>query len=257
MFITETSIMRVGFDEVGRGALAGPVVVSLVATPDNWPLKVFAKATKSEQDFFAKTASILTKVNDSKKLNASVREEIAVFVEKYSFPHVILQGSNKLIDTYGIGKVLTHLLGIGVELIAQNIKSNSPLKVYIDGRIKLIRLDPQLIAELLKENNLHESVDADVLVRQMKTDMFSGYEKFSLIREDRADSTYLPVALASNVAKVFRDSLMKKLDKKYPEFGWHTNVGYGTKAHRDAIVQNPTNTYLRKTWLKNILTVNN
>jgi ribonuclease HII len=245
--------MRVGFDEVGRGALAGPVVVSLVASPENWPLKIHSKATASEKKFYEKKDVLLAKVNDSKKVRPHTRKKISDFVKEYDFPHVILSGSNELIDSFGIGKVLTHLLGIGLEIISSKLKTNSVIKVYIDGRIKLIKLDPILVSKLLQENNLDASIDYTILVQQMKTDMLSGFEKFSLIREDRADAMYLPVALASNVAKVYRDELMIELSSQYPNFGWEHNVGYGTKTHREAIVQNPTNPWLRKTWLKNIL----
>jgi ribonuclease HII len=245
--------MRVGFDEVGRGALAGPVVVSLVATPENWPLKIYAKSTASEKKFYEKTDPILTKVNDSKKIRADVRTKIATFVTEHKFPHVILSGSNDLIDRFGIGKVLTHLLGIGLELIATQLKTSSVIKVYIDGRIKLIKLDQDLVEELLKENKLSATINHSILLQQMRTDLLSGFEKFSLIREDRADSKYLPVALASNVAKVYRDTWMQQLDSDYPEYGWKHNVGYGTKTHREAIANNPDNPLLRKTWLSNII----
>jgi ribonuclease HII len=43
------------------------------------------------------------------------------------------------------------------------------------------------------------------------------------------------VACASIVAKVCRDRLMLRLAERYPGYDWHTNVGYGTRAHLDAI----------------------
>ncbi len=43
------------------------------------------------------------------------------------------------------------------------------------------------------------------------------------------------IACASIVAKVIRDRLMRNLHARYPEYGWETNVGYGTAAHRSAI----------------------
>ena len=43
------------------------------------------------------------------------------------------------------------------------------------------------------------------------------------------------IACASIVAKVCRDRLMLRLAERYPGYDWHTNVGYGTRAHRDAI----------------------
>lgn len=39
------------------------------------------------------------------------------------------------------------------------------------------------------------------------------------------------IACASILAKVFRDRLMLRLARRYPGYGWETNMGYGTEAH--------------------------
>jgi ribonuclease HII len=43
------------------------------------------------------------------------------------------------------------------------------------------------------------------------------------------------ISAASIVAKVTRDRLMRRLAARYPGYGWDTNVGYATSAHREAI----------------------
>jgi ribonuclease HII len=43
------------------------------------------------------------------------------------------------------------------------------------------------------------------------------------------------IACASVLAKVTRDRLMVRLARRYPGYGWETNVGYGTEEHRAAI----------------------
>jgi ribonuclease HII len=43
------------------------------------------------------------------------------------------------------------------------------------------------------------------------------------------------IGAASIVAKVVRDRLMQRLAARYPGYGWETNVGYPTSAHRDAV----------------------
>lgn len=53
----------------------------------------------------------------------------------------------------------------------------------------------------------------------------------------KGDARYLSVAAASILAKVYRDELMQKLALKYPAYGWDTNKGYPTPAHRAAIRQ--------------------
>lgn len=50
------------------------------------------------------------------------------------------------------------------------------------------------------------------------------------------DGISASIAAASIVAKVARDRLMRRLDARYPGYAWGRNAGYGTPAHRDAIV---------------------
>jgi ribonuclease HII len=45
------------------------------------------------------------------------------------------------------------------------------------------------------------------------------------------------ISAASIIAKVTRDRLMRRLAGRYPGYGWETNVGYGTRDHRSAMVR--------------------
>jgi ribonuclease HII len=51
------------------------------------------------------------------------------------------------------------------------------------------------------------------------------------------DALVPAISAASIVAKVTRDRLMRRLAARYPGYGWETNVGYATTAHRAAIWQ--------------------
>jgi len=51
----------------------------------------------------------------------------------------------------------------------------------------------------------------------------------------KGDQKCATVAAASIIAKVYRDSLMKKLSKKYPLYGFGKHKGYGTRNHQEAI----------------------
>jgi ribonuclease HII len=51
------------------------------------------------------------------------------------------------------------------------------------------------------------------------------------------DALVPAISAASIVAKVTRDRLMRRLATRYPGYGWDTNVGYATSAHREAIWQ--------------------
>ena len=63
------------------------------------------------------------------------------------------------------------------------------------------------------------------------------------------DALIHSIACASILAKVCRDCLMHKLAVRYPEYGWETNVGYGTKGHRDAIDRHGPTPHHRQTFL--------
>ena len=51
----------------------------------------------------------------------------------------------------------------------------------------------------------------------------------------KGDSISLSIAAASIVAKETRDLIMRRLDSRYPGYGWASNAGYGTAAHRAAL----------------------
>jgi ribonuclease HII len=51
----------------------------------------------------------------------------------------------------------------------------------------------------------------------------------------RGDATEPIISLASIVAKVSRDRLMKNLGTQFPSYGFEKHKGYGTKAHKAAI----------------------
>ena len=49
------------------------------------------------------------------------------------------------------------------------------------------------------------------------------------------DARSLSIAAASIVAKCARDRIMVALAQHYPGYGWETNMGYPSKAHRSAL----------------------
>lgn len=51
----------------------------------------------------------------------------------------------------------------------------------------------------------------------------------------KGDASTLSIAAASIVAKVARDAMMRRLDSQYPGYGFRANVGYGARAHLDAL----------------------
>ena len=64
----------------------------------------------------------------------------------------------------------------------------------------------------------------------------------------KGDSKFFSIAAASVLAKTYRDQLMRDLAKEYPHYGWETNVGYPTIAHRKGIRKQGITPYHRKTF---------
>ena len=52
----------------------------------------------------------------------------------------------------------------------------------------------------------------------------------------KGDAISLSIAAASIAAKVARDTLMSRLAQVFPHYGWETNAGYGTAAHRAGLL---------------------
>jgi ribonuclease HII len=57
-------------------------------------------------------------------------------------------------------------------------------------------------------------------------------EQMCLAKGDQISKT---IAASSIIAKVLRDDLMEKYDKKYPTYGFGAHKGYGTKVHIAAL----------------------
>lgn len=66
----------------------------------------------------------------------------------------------------------------------------------------------------------------------------------------KGDELHPVISCASIVAKVSRDTLMYKYAEKYPEYGFENHVGYGTKAHYEAIKKHGPTVLHRKTFIK-------
>ncbi len=75
------------------------------------------------------------------------------------------------------------------------------------------------------------------------------YQQETIIK---GDETILEIALASIIAKVYRDTLMKKVSDAYPLYGFASHVGYGTKAHYEALAIHGVTPLHRKSFLKNL-----
>ncbi|MGX6591343.1 ribonuclease HII [Cetobacterium ceti] len=69
----------------------------------------------------------------------------------------------------------------------------------------------------------------------------------------KGDGKSLAIAAASIIAKVTRDTMMKEVAKEYPEYEFEKHKGYGTKKHREILLEKGPTPIHRKSFLKKIL----
>ncbi len=69
----------------------------------------------------------------------------------------------------------------------------------------------------------------------------------------KGDALSVSIAAASIIAKETRDEMLKAYDELYPEYGFASHKGYGTKQHMDAIRNLGPLPIHRKTFIKNII----
>ena len=187
-------VSEVGIDEVGRGAIFGPVFSAVVVLTE-------------------KNISILKQfgVTDSKKLTAKKR--------KFLLPKILLLSSD-----YGIGQ--------------SSAREIDKLGIRVATELSMMRA-----LKKLKKNPSELIVDGPLLLRPWKgtqENIVSG------------DSKFISIASASIVAKVARDNLMGRLEKKYSGYLIFKNKGYGTKEHFSLIKKYGITKIHRKSFLKKL-----
>ena len=118
------------------------------------------------------------------------------------------------------------------EEIYERVKDNSI--EYSISECSNLHIDKNGISASNKEvllnsiNNLYQKSDK-VYVDHFKIDKFGSV---SLVRGE--DNSY-SIALASIIAKVYRDNLMIDYASKYPRYSFEKNKGYGTREHLNLI----------------------
>lgn len=99
--------IEAGLDEVGRGALAGPVVAAAVILPPNYTNKW---------------------LNDSKKLNRNIRKELAIEIRQIALTYAIAEVSHAEIDQINILNASIKAMHLAVD----DLKTK-PEHLLVDG----------------------------------------------------------------------------------------------------------------------------
>ncbi len=181
-----------GLDEVGLGALAGPIIIATTA--------------------FRVTLNKPKGCEDSKKLSQLQRTKMAqTLVEELAF------------------------LGVGWA----SVKEINQLGVAEAWQLAAAR-------------SLEKCPKLEMLVVDGERPV-QNYDSSQKV-EPKADQHWWQCSAASIIAKVVRDTEMRALDKYYPQYEWLSNVGYGSKSHRQAIHKHGPCPEHREQFIKNLKT---
>ena len=184
-------VSEVGIDEVGRGAVFGPVFSAAIVL------------TKKNELTLKQLG-----VNDSKKLTPKKR--------KFLLPKIIALSSD-----YSLGQ--------------SSVREIDQLGIRVATELSIIRA-----IKKLKDNPSELIIDGPLSLRPWK-----GSQKNII----SGDSKFTSIAAASIIAKVTRDLLMERLEKKYTGYYISKNKGYGTKEHFSSLKANGITNLHRKSFL--------
>ena len=219
---------KIGIDEVGRGCLAGPITVTALAIPEDFDFRIFdfdLGIHSPEIDSSLKHVNAKPVLRDSKKLSPKQRHEWSLRIK--DAPEIMYVTKNikpSVIDEINIAQ-------------AANLAAHRALKALIANySLPIANCDIYLDGGLYIKNRRYQEANfqnAQTIVK--------------------GDELIQVVSLASIVAKVHRDSKMKKMSKIYPQYGFHIHKGYATKMHRTAIRKHGISEFHRLSFLKKVL----
>lgn len=216
-----------GVDEVGCGAWAGPIFAcALILSP---------KFKKS--------------VCDSKQLKESKREEYAKIIKKKNKRVGIGYAKREEIDSLGLNKARTLAILRAIKNLPQK-----PDYVLLDGLdfIKNLwfwndggsRFPSAPFFTAKKPKILFQILNPSAVKSRSNCNRFLCPYEFTVCGDEKIKS----IACASIIAKTERDKVMRQLAKKYPEYKFERNKGYGTKEHLAALFKHGLTPLHRKSY---------
>ncbi|MEK9180011.1 MAG: ribonuclease HII [Patescibacteria group bacterium] len=224
----------IGIDEVGRGALAGPVTVAAVCIPANRKSQI---ANRS-----------LGKLKDSKKLSAKQREVWFEYFDQHPALH------------YGVARVFPRQIekrnisgAANLAALRAYNKLNSKFPARLASQREAGRQIPN--SKVFLDGGLYLGNNRRITQNVRRTTQKKFQRKSALSQRwsartiVRGDEKIKAIAAASIIAKVTRDRAMVRLAKAYPQYGFEIHKGYGTKAHMRAIKRHGPSEAHRSTFL--------
>lgn len=160
-------------------------------------------------------AHVFDGVRDSKQMSELGREiwfeKLRVLESEYNVRYKVEFSSPRYIDERGIVPAIRRAIANALRALAVEPEE---VEVLLDGSLK---------------------APAQFIHQQ------------TIVRGDESEPI---ISLASVAAKVKRDKLMRRLALRYPEYGFEIHKGYGTKAHREALIKHGLSDIHRRTFIK-------
>jgi ribonuclease HII len=262
----------VSLDEVGRGCLAGPVVVGATLWIES----------ENTSDF----DSWISSLRDSKKLSAQQREKI--------FAHVV---NSQLLSEASLEPPVIKVTKTSLHAAKQGRQRHNDSESQLCEPAQVFKWNETDLKNQLASRNKQKHCSkfkpvqatigfatADEIDRlgivaslgraasralvQMQTPQenvhrifFDGNRPLKLaqpwaqipqILVTKGDDLLKSVSSSSVVAKVVRDHWMDAYGRQYPAYGWAENRGYGTDFHRKALEKSGPCPLHRRSFLSNI-----
>ena len=258
----------VGFDEVGRGSLAGPVMVGAAAiwardlggfsgvrggesagrgeSGESGDLDgAEAEAAGGASGAGVAPLEVPKGVADSKMLTERKREAIFDELEQWCAAWAVGAASNTEIDEWGI----SYALGVAALRALAEVER----KLGVGGGESAGIAGSSESSEALNNLKIGAILDGpnDYITKALNTfdapDVPIPADVTCKVKGDRYCAT---VATAAVIAKVTRDRLMVELaaQPQYAPYEWANNKGYGSAAHRDAIAEFGPSDLHRLSW---------
>lgn len=232
---TITELEFIGVDEVGRGSFIGPVITCAVYL---------------NQDDLYKLQTIPYTINDSKKLSKKTRKQIIHWINTNNISYTIGSASPQEIDEINIREANNLAMNRAIYNLILSIYSNNntnsntnhntittnTINCYIDGNYFADKYNEMtMLSKELTKYNFNNKLNFKTIIK--------------------GDTSNVAIALASIIAKEYRDDLITNLanNKQYHEYFWHKNMGYGTKEHRQAILTNGITIHHRLSFLTKLI----
>ena len=215
----EKELLRAGtgrlaaMDEVGRGALAGPVTIGVVVVT-------------------ASVGRVPTGLRDSKLLTPGARDALVRPVRRWVADWAVGHASPAEIDAYGI---ICALRMAGQRALAA-----------LSGPVDAVLLDGSH-DYLSTPTPLPPADDDHPPLFEVQVDPPPCAEPPVHVRV-KADLTCAAVAGASVLAKTERDRLLVELSAGYPQYNFAINKGYGTPEHLAALRTYGPSVVHRRSW---------